>query len=94
MQIACVSGADDSLEETCNTLKYANRARNIRNRPVVNRDSLLGADGLSDEQRALALLRQVGLPTKAPETSAGLCASPRRRYVYSYQYRWLQHLPA
>ena len=61
MQIACVSGADDSLEETCNTLKYANRARNIRNRPVVNRDSLLGADGLSDEQRALALLRQVGV---------------------------------
>jgi hypothetical protein len=35
--IACVSSADDSIEETLNTLKYANRARNIRNKPIVNR---------------------------------------------------------
>jgi hypothetical protein len=35
--IACVSPADDVLEETLNTLKYANRAKNIRNKPVVNR---------------------------------------------------------
>lgn len=35
--IACVSPADDMLEETLNTLKYANRAKNIRNKPVVNR---------------------------------------------------------
>lgn len=35
--IACVSPADEVLEETLNTLKYANRARNIRNKPVVNR---------------------------------------------------------
>ena len=59
LQIACVSGGDDSLDETWNTLKYANRARNIRNRPILNRESLLGADGLSDEQRALALLKRV-----------------------------------
>lgn len=38
--IACVSSADDSLEETLNTLKYANRARNIRNKPIVNRCAL------------------------------------------------------
>ncbi|GFR41254.1 hypothetical protein Agub_g1929, partial [Astrephomene gubernaculifera] len=37
--IACVSPADDVLEETLNTLKYANRAKNIRNKPVVNRAS-------------------------------------------------------
>ena len=36
--IACVSPADVNLEETLNTLRYANRARNIRNKPVVNRD--------------------------------------------------------
>ncbi|PNH12123.1 Kinesin-like protein KIF21B, partial [Tetrabaena socialis] len=35
--IACISCADEVLEETLNTLKYANRARNIRNKPVVNR---------------------------------------------------------
>ncbi|KAF2571101.1 hypothetical protein F2Q70_00000259 [Brassica cretica] len=32
------SPADINAEETLNTLKYANRARNIRNKPVVNRD--------------------------------------------------------
>ena len=36
--IACISPADANLEETLNTLKYAARARNIRNKPVVNRD--------------------------------------------------------
>ena len=36
--IACISPADANLEESLNTLKYAARARNIRNKPVVNRD--------------------------------------------------------
>lgn len=36
--LACVSPADVNLDETVNTLRYANRARNIRNKPVVNRD--------------------------------------------------------
>ncbi|CAM6106879.1 unnamed protein product [Calypogeia fissa] len=36
--IACISTADTNFEETLNTLKYANRARNIRNTPVINRD--------------------------------------------------------
>lgn len=32
---ACVSPADTNAEETLNTLKYANRARNIQNKAVV-----------------------------------------------------------
>eukprot|EP00897_Mesotaenium_endlicherianum_P006273 jgi/Mesen1/5674/ME000288S04887 len=39
--VACVSPADGNLEETLNTLKYANRARNIQNKPVVSRPRLL-----------------------------------------------------
>ncbi|KAH0908496.1 hypothetical protein HID58_031817, partial [Brassica napus] len=38
VMIACISPADINAEETLNTLKYANRARNIRNKPIVNRD--------------------------------------------------------
>jgi kinesin family protein 4/21/27 len=34
--IACVSPAEWNAGETINTLKYANRARNIKNRAVVN----------------------------------------------------------
>ncbi len=36
--IACVSPAEDSYEESLNTIKYASRARNIKNKAVVNRD--------------------------------------------------------
>ena len=35
--IACVTLADTYLEESLNTLKYANRARNIKNQPKINR---------------------------------------------------------
>ncbi|CAN4122644.1 unnamed protein product [Withania somnifera] len=38
VMIACISPADINAEETLNSLKYANRARNIQNKPVVNRD--------------------------------------------------------
>ncbi|XP_050213415.1 kinesin-like protein KIN-4C [Mercurialis annua] len=40
VMIACVSPADSNAEETLNTLKYANRARNIQNKAVVNRDPM------------------------------------------------------
>lgn len=40
--VTCVSPADVNFEETLNALKYSNRARNIRNKPVVNRDSTSG----------------------------------------------------
>lgn len=36
--IACVSPAESNHEETLGTIKYASRARNIQNKPIVNRD--------------------------------------------------------
>ncbi|CAG8460397.1 8435_t:CDS:2 [Acaulospora morrowiae] len=38
LMIACVSPAEFNLNETVNTLKYANRARNIKNNAVVNQE--------------------------------------------------------
>uniref|UniRef100_A0A4W3IWT6 Kinesin family member 4B n=1 Tax=Callorhinchus milii TaxID=7868 RepID=A0A4W3IWT6_CALMI len=38
LMIACVSPADSNFEETLNTLRYADRARKIKNKPVVNHD--------------------------------------------------------
>ncbi|XP_020547897.1 LOW QUALITY PROTEIN: kinesin-like protein KIN-4C [Sesamum indicum] len=40
IMIACVSPADTNAEETLNTLKYANRARNIQNKAIINRDPM------------------------------------------------------
>ena len=38
LMIACVSPADTNVEETVSTLRYADRARKIKNKPVVNQD--------------------------------------------------------
>ena len=36
--IACVSPAESNYEESLNTLKYASKAMNIKNTPIINRD--------------------------------------------------------
>jgi hypothetical protein len=38
LMLACVSPADSNFMETLNTLKYANRARNIKNRVTINQE--------------------------------------------------------
>ena len=49
--IACVSPADTNLEESCNTLRYAQRARRIRNKAVVNTH-------VTSHEREVLMLRQ------------------------------------
>lgn len=36
--IACISPADTNSEETLSTLRYADRAKKIKNKPIVNQD--------------------------------------------------------
>ncbi|XP_029472744.1 kinesin-like protein KIF27 isoform X2 [Rhinatrema bivittatum] len=36
VMIACISPSSSDFDESLNTLKYANRARNIKNKPIVN----------------------------------------------------------
>ncbi|XP_047474960.1 chromosome-associated kinesin KIF4-like isoform X2 [Penaeus chinensis] len=38
VMLACVSPADSNMEETLSTLRYADRARKIKNKPIINRD--------------------------------------------------------
>lgn len=38
LMIACVSPADYNLEESISTLRYADRARRIQNKPIINQD--------------------------------------------------------
>ncbi|XP_064601119.1 kinesin-like protein KIF27 [Liolophura sinensis] len=38
LMICCISPDSASFEETLNSLKYSNRAKNIKNKPIVNRD--------------------------------------------------------
>jgi kinesin family protein 4/21/27 len=58
--IACVSPADINREETLNTLRYADRARHIKNKPVVNRDPVAAQ---------VAALRQQAAQLRAENTA-------------------------
>eukprot|EP00611_Tribonema_gayanum_P016098 TRINITY_DN2807_c0_g1_i3.p1 TRINITY_DN2807_c0_g1~~TRINITY_DN2807_c0_g1_i3.p1 ORF type:complete len:941 (+),score=253.71 TRINITY_DN2807_c0_g1_i3:17-2839(+) len=41
VMVACISPADADLQETVDTLKYATRARTIRNAPVINKGEVI-----------------------------------------------------
>ncbi len=60
--IACVSPADSNMEETLNTLRYADRARKIKNKPVVNLDP--------QAAELMSLRQQVSLFTNSIDQSA------------------------
>ncbi|XP_068655953.1 kinesin-like protein KIN-4C [Aristolochia californica] len=67
VMIACVSPADTNAEETLNTLKYANRARNIQNKAIINRDPMAAQmqrmrSQLEQLQAELLFLRGEGAP--------------------------------
>ncbi|EEB15657.1 kif21, putative [Pediculus humanus corporis] len=49
VMIACISPSDSDFMETLNTLNYANRARNIKNKVVINQDK---------SSKTIAILRQ------------------------------------
>ena len=61
MMVACISPADQNLDETLNTLKYANRARNIINTSVLGVDENASPDfcaaRVAKLKRALSLAR-------------------------------------
>lgn len=61
LMIACVSPADSNMEETLNTLRYADRARKIKNKPVVNIDPQTAELHHLKQQVLGSLLGRVGL---------------------------------
>jgi Kinesin motor domain len=77
VMIACVSPADVNLDESLNTLRYAARARNIRNKPVVNRDP--NAAQVRYHHISMHLPLQAGMQT----TGYGCC--PHAPYVHITQ---------
>ena len=70
LMVACVSPADVDFEETLNTLKYAQRARFIRNRPTVNIEET--TEALAAAQAEIERLRQ----EIAAAGDAGVTSSP------------------
>lgn len=55
LMIACISPADYNFEETISTLRYADRARKIKNKPIVNQDPKTAE--INELKRQLKLLQ-------------------------------------
>ena len=74
--IACVSPADDNFDETLTTLRYANRARNICNKPVANRDmTAVQITALRQEIEALRAALSTAGQTLSSQSGASASAS-------------------
>jgi hypothetical protein len=70
LMIACVSPGMFCAEDNISTLKYAARARNIRNRPVVNEDPAAAA--VRDLQAEVQRLKAELAASRAVQTSGNL----------------------
>ena len=62
MMVACLSPADNNYDETLSTLRYANRAKNIKNKPKINEDpkDAMLREYQDEIQKLKALLEQKG----------------------------------
>lgn len=56
LMVACISPSDSDFMETMNALKYANRARNIKNKVSVNQDKASQQIQMYKQQIASLLL--------------------------------------
>jgi hypothetical protein len=69
MMVACVSATELNLNETLSTVKYANRARNIKNRAEIN-EVEVGWDDVDYLQRTILKLRGEMAALKGGDTFA------------------------
>ncbi|XP_052227615.1 kinesin-like protein KIF17 isoform X2 [Dreissena polymorpha] len=65
LMVACLSPADNNYDETLSTLRYANRAKNIKNKPKINedpKDALLRQYQEEIERLKAMLMGQIPVP--------------------------------
>ncbi|XP_078070606.1 kinesin-like protein KIF27 [Mustelus asterias] len=93
--IACISPSSSNFDESLNTLKYANRARDIRNKPIVNYDP--DWDRIDEMELQIKTLRealqnqQSSLLTRASQVSQeSLCQDKKRIHSLEEQVAHLQ----
>ena len=84
--IACLSPADNNYDETLSTLRYANRAKNIQNKPRINEDPK--DTMLREYQEEIKKLRQMLETNNLTEnTGKNMLTRRERAVVMSYTLR-------
>lgn len=74
LMVACLSPADNNYDETLSTLRYANRAKNIKNKPKINedpKDALLRQFQEEIKQLKAMLMGQIPIPQGGFEGKLG-----------------------
>ncbi|XP_036112584.1 kinesin-like protein KIF17 isoform X2 [Molossus molossus] len=73
LMVACLSPADNNYDETLSTLRYANRAKNIKNKPHINEDP---KDALLREyQEEIGKLKAILAQQMGPSNLSALLSS-------------------
>uniref|UniRef100_A0A2K5E3Q3 Kinesin-like protein n=1 Tax=Aotus nancymaae TaxID=37293 RepID=A0A2K5E3Q3_AOTNA len=73
LMVACLLPADNNYDETLSTLRYANRAKNIRNKPRINEDP---KDALLREyQEEIKKLKAILTQQMSPSSLSALLSS-------------------
>ncbi|XP_004377224.1 kinesin-like protein KIF17 isoform X1 [Trichechus manatus latirostris] len=73
LMVACLSPADNNYDETLSTLRYANRAKNIKNKPHINEDP---KDALLREyQEEIKKLKAILAQQMSPSSLSALLSS-------------------
>uniref|UniRef100_A0A8C8YLB6 Kinesin-like protein KIF17 n=1 Tax=Prolemur simus TaxID=1328070 RepID=A0A8C8YLB6_PROSS len=73
LMVACLSPADNNYDETLSTLRYANRAKNIKNKPRINEDP---KDALLREyQEEIKKLKAILAQQMSPDSLSALLSS-------------------
>lgn len=78
LMIACVSPVEYNLSETLNTLKYANRARNIKNQATLN-EVEVGWDDVEHLQHLVTKLRAEMASLKSGHPMPAISEEPSKR---------------
>ncbi|XP_011865378.1 PREDICTED: chromosome-associated kinesin KIF4 [Vollenhovia emeryi] len=82
LMVACVSPADYNLDETLSTLRYADRARKIKNKPIVNQDPKV-----AEINRLNKLIQELRLALMNQELGV---TCPKEHEALEEKYRLLQ----
>jgi uncharacterized membrane protein YukC len=71
--IACISPSDNNYDETLSTLRYANRAKNIKNQPRINEDpkDALLREYQQEIERLKQMVQAPGVQIHPPSAASG-----------------------
>ncbi|XP_009953236.1 PREDICTED: kinesin-like protein KIF17, partial [Leptosomus discolor] len=79
LMVACLSPADNNYDESLSTLRYANRAKNIKNKPCINedpKDALLREYQEEIKKLKAILAEQMGANNLSGRSALSGCRAP------------------